>query len=434
MSVRRYPLRRLVPCVVLAAAAALTLSAIARGANGVITGKLAKTPAGKLYEPTVRVYRLAPNFDDIKVVVAPNGRFAVRARPGLYAVAQTGWARGKLRRLVKLVTVRSARVAAVATVKATPAPAKIRVSVGTIAVTDPTAPAAWGEGVQSLALADSAGIAPPGCGSFSTVVDRTQDPVFKEIIKELKLQTTRFFPAATQASARQALKNLPKYAPTHRVNGTIDRVSATSSSGTFRVTDMRTGKVIAQQRFELTGDNAAADLPGVAVKAMHELICNPNPPKLRVQVSGSFASQDIQASATLQASAEYEVVQRAGEPGNYDLVAPVTWTLGAVTVTDFPGSCVVSGGTPMQLIPMTGATVVLRDGTATAFLFPILGVSYVEAEPAPPIGCNGFGQVAVSAGAAPGITAKGPLGAAIPVSGGNGLGTFNVTVTVSPVT
>ena len=159
------------------------------------------------------------------------------------------------------------------------------------------------------------------------------------------------------------------------------------------------------------------------------------PRRLKIDLAASFAGADEEAAVTVTGTKSYTVVLRANEHSNYDLPAPASWTITAATAADQPGKCILAEGAQgFEVTPQPANTAaVLRDGTATVFLFSALAVRYTRVRPMPPGDCGlssptGPGETLASTGVQ---NIPVPLGVPTRFTGGDGLGTYDITVTVT---
>ena len=330
---------------VLACAFALTATASADGAvaKGTLRGAVPDAPAGKLFQPSVRVYQLTPAFADVRAPLAPNGRFNVKVAPGLYGVIITGWVAGRPKSAVRLVRVKSGKVAPVPKLKALPAITaevipSIRLSVGSIKPTDPSL------GYLNNALADI-GISDAPFDRFSKckmgLYEDRKYGRFNDILREIALGKSRFADPEFRAMAIRAEKNLKRYAPTVRLNGTVDTVAPGDNgpaSGNFQLVDLKTGKVIWSERISSA---SFFDLPGAAVSAAVSRLCDPNP------FPGTYAGTVSQTESTFGITLDWAgsfTYTRTSSKVNPDGSRDALYTLTAASVGKFDesGTCSTS--------------------------------------------------------------------------------------------
>lgn len=425
---------RLVALAAIALATVLPAAPALAAKTGVVTGSAPKAPAGKLFKPSVTAYRLTPTYDESFVRVRSNGAFRFVGAPGLYAVVVNGWLSGRPRSKVRIVRVRAGKASPLPAFRTAggTSPPPVRVGIGQMKVTVPNVDPFFGKGFHDMVASEFAVTPPAGC-TIAAVEDRKYGR-FNDVLRELALWNSRYASPGTRADYVKAVKTLKQWSPTHRVNGTIDTITANSASGTFRLVNLATGKVEWEQRLESTGGSAAFTLSDVVAAALFKRLCE-YPPRLQVDVTGTFTGANSEASGTLAATLSYVATARPGEPGNYDRPAS-NWTPGVATLTDAGDDCAETGGTGRQVIPETAGTgAVIRDGSVTVFLFPLLTVDHqrLDRTPMEPLCLEGPASLPISVGATPGITAVGPLSAPIRVTGAANGGTYDVTVTVTPL-
>jgi hypothetical protein len=225
-----------------------------------------------MFQPAIRVFRLTPTVGAVRVPISARGVYSARVAPGLYAVVLTGWVRGRTTTAVRLVRVKSGVVTRVKALTAAglnaTAPPPIRMSVGRIQLTNPSL-AYLKNSLADAAIAD-APFSRFGACKMAIVEDRKYGR-FNDILKEIALGKSRYADPAFRSLAIQAERNIKLNAPTVRLSGTVDKAGATSSSGVFRLTDMKTGKVIWTQRVNA---GHVFDLPGAAMAKAVNRLCS----------------------------------------------------------------------------------------------------------------------------------------------------------------
>lgn len=264
--------RRTAIAVAVAAAAIVALPSTGLAAKGTLRGSVADAPAGKMFQPAVRVYRLTPTYAAVRVPITARGIYSARVVPGLYAVVLTGWSKGKTTTATRLVRVKSGAVTKVKALKAAglnaTAPPSIRLSVGRVRATDPSLSYVK-SGFADIAITDAPYSRFDKC-KMGLYEDRKYGR-FKDILNEIALGKSRYADAEFRAMATRAEKNLKANAPTVRLNGTIDKAGTTSSSGTFSMVDLKTGKVIWSERVNA---GHVFDLPGAAIAKAVNRLCS----------------------------------------------------------------------------------------------------------------------------------------------------------------
>ena len=275
--VRRSPLAPVVT-VVAALAAAVALgappassvpsAATARAGTGTVTGTLTVPPASRrdVFAATAYLARLDRPGAIQPVPVSARGTFRTRTAPGLYSVVTSDYARKAPRSEARVVLVRSGHTVRVREHAVTSRRAgTTRVSVGRF--TPPAGADAdakyFAQGMSDLTITDLVQAVVPAGGCTKDVrvyEDRTYGR-FKDIIRELRLEASRFASPETRRAARAALRNLPKVAPTLRVMGAVTSLSETSAAGPVRVVDIASGRTV------FSKDISSASPLGLSVEA-----------------------------------------------------------------------------------------------------------------------------------------------------------------------
>lgn len=349
--------RRPVTLIALLCVLALTATAAAGPADGAVAkgtirGTVPKAPAGKLFPPTVRVYQLAPVIAAVRVPVAANGRFSVRATPGLYGLVISGWVAGRPKTAVRVVRVTRGATARIPTVKALartaaePIP-RIRLSVGSIRPTDPSL-AYLTPGLASLGIADAPFTRFAKC-KMGLYEDRKHGR-YGDILREIALGKSRFADPSFRAMAHAAERNLKRHTPTVRLNGTVDTVDPVNdnfAAGTFRLVDLKTGKVIWSERVT---SKALFDLPGAAVRAAVARLCDPNP--FPATYSGTISQNETAFGLTTLDWSGSFTYTRTNSQVNPDGSRNALYALTGASVTKFDesGICTTSTSSPNPTI------------------------------------------------------------------------------------
>ncbi|MCB0905503.1 MAG: hypothetical protein KDB63_00065 [Nocardioidaceae bacterium] len=244
----------------------------ARAAKATLKGKVPLPPArlSGYFRPSVRVAKLTGTTELTSVTVTRKGAFSTKVAPGMYAVITSAYHANKP---VQTVTVRSVKAGRTYSFRgARRAPQPIRVSVGQVAAPVGSGADAsyFAKGASAMAVTDL--VQSVGCHKSVGVYEDREFGRFDEVVKELKLQTTKHFPKPTRDQARQSLTNLRRYAPTHRITGSITSISAAGVSGTWTLTNLASGDVVT------TIDVNAADPFGFSVtgmRGMADALCKP---------------------------------------------------------------------------------------------------------------------------------------------------------------
>lgn len=194
-------------------------------------------PWAKRFPGTVFAMRLVPAQDQAAAVAGKNRRFRLSVQPGVYGVVTSHWKGKRAVPVAHLVRVKRGKTARLRGAGLTGSEALVSVGEvrgpGGIDLTS----------IMQTEMVEQAGAAP--C-DFSIVLDR-KDPRYQELLKELRLQTTPYFPEKTRREAQQALRNQAALAPQYRVEGDITRAGGSYSgaaAGTFRLVQAATGTVL----------------------------------------------------------------------------------------------------------------------------------------------------------------------------------------------
>jgi hypothetical protein len=264
---RRFWIRAVVPALAAGLAAAPCVAAPA--GFGTLTGRTPPS-AGVLARhlpPSVLALRLAPGLGQAAVVPNAARRWSLRVEPGPYAIVTTTWgARGAVTS-VSLATVRrGARVRVAAGEPATATAA--RVSIGSVR-------GPGGQDLEPLVTTSLVSAAETAPCDYEVVVDR-QSRGYKEVLKELQFNTTKYFPEATRRAAVKALRSQAALSPQYTVQGTVTDLGGPYSgatSGTFRLVQTGSGKVIWEERISLQ-DGGSEGLFDLLAKAVNRAVCD----------------------------------------------------------------------------------------------------------------------------------------------------------------
>ena len=245
-----------------------------------------------------KAYRLAPDVESYSWRYPGPGTFAQKVPGGLYAVVVTTQTARKQGSSVRILKVPGARAAAADRSALAAVAAGVRMSVGGVVLTNPAGVAQrFPNGsplyVDSIVVTDMVQY-DPDC-EIGVFEDRKFGR-FREVVQELKLQTTEAFPASTRALAKRALANLKSYAPQYRLSGSIpaEANSFDLAGGTahFVLTDTRTGEVLWSMSYPVTPGTGLFDMPGstglspLAAFLAGRALCNE--PPVPTTISGEF--------------------------------------------------------------------------------------------------------------------------------------------------
>lgn len=220
---------------------------------------------GKRFPATVMALRLVPAGAQSAALPGKNRRFRLSLPPGVYGVVTTHWQGRRALPQAHLVRVKARKTSRLSSAQL--AGGGPIVSVGQVR-------GPGGTDLTSVLLAgmiDQADASP--CG-FSMGLDRS-DLAYQEVLKELKLNTTKYFSDKVRAEARQALKDQAAYTPQYRVDGTVTQASGEHSgraSGTFRLVQAATGAVLMEKQISFS-DSGTTELFKAAAQDLGKAIC-----------------------------------------------------------------------------------------------------------------------------------------------------------------
>jgi hypothetical protein len=253
----------------LAAAAAVLTVAPRATAVATLDGRVEASTgplAGKLPASVVAI-GLVPAGEQAAARPARNRRYQLRVSPGIYGVVTTTWKGQRAVTRARIVRARAGKRTAVPAIRREAATAA-RVAIGRVQ-------GPGGVDLSSLILGDLVKQADNAPCDFDVVVDQS-DPAYQEILKELRLQTTPNFPDATRRSALKALNAQAALKPQYRVEANITQVGdlfSGPSSGTFRLVQAATGKVLYEERISFN-DAGSTMFFQAAANALTRAICD----------------------------------------------------------------------------------------------------------------------------------------------------------------
>lgn len=384
--------------------------------TGTIRGAVGPPPASQSrFHGAVVAVRLAPAYGEVAQAIGPGNAFRLSAAPGLYVVSTTGWRGRALRTTTSVVSVASGRPGRpVRRQAAVPAPTPVRVSVGGIhslaADASPEAlmSQAWDSLMAVDLLAARQGRTPSCEGRVSQVVDRRYGRLYGEAVKELRLQTTRYFSAADRASARSALANLHRYAPTVRLTGTVEVDSPTRSAATMRLEDPRTGRTTWEQRVEVAGDVYA--LSEAIAKAAADRLCTPGYDVAIALRTDLTAATHTATGAITTSLVATSTPAGAGDPTSFEATGPVAYegtTFASTIGCPYIDPVIVPGNLTVTLTATAPGRLSVRWGLTGAGTGPSVTAS---------IACPDAPAVAGQPG--PTLVAPAPLAFTLPADGG----------------
>lgn len=236
--------------------------------KGTIKGSL-KMPARArrdVFSSTAYVARLDKPGAIQPVALSARGTFKTKVAPGLYSVVTSEYARKAPRTDASVVLVRSGRTVRTRASGLRAGP--VRVSVGRF--TPPARADAdaryFARGLSDLMIGDvfeqlrEVG----SCRKEVRLYEDRKYGRYRDVLKELRLEASRFASPETRKRARAALRNLPKLAPTLRVMGSVTSLSATSATGQVKLVHITSGRTVfsrdisSSSPFDLSVDAAAA--------------------------------------------------------------------------------------------------------------------------------------------------------------------------------
>lgn len=320
------------------------------------TGVLAATvPAGVVATP------LSPGRAAAGRAVGRDRRYSLRLAPGLWLLTATTWGRrgpvetGEVLR----VPAGGRRVVGFQTT----VPTAVIVSVGR--VMDPTG--AWDVGhIVDVELAEAAESAP--C-DYVLAVDR-ESRAYREVLKELRVSTSRYVRPQDRAVARAALRTLAGTRPNYRVEGAFTALDGVGTTeGRFRVVDTVTGRVVWSDTVRSgSGSRAAARLLAVDVS---KAVCGA-PTAFAGTITSTITAPDAPGTWTLNAAAVFVLSDGGERTGHYALEYRVASLRGTVAYhADTGGGCTLDASYTGSDFGVDNGSLVLRayeDGHRTYLL------------------------------------------------------------------
>ena len=271
--------------------------------KGTIKGTV-KTPAASrsdVFAATAYVARLDRPGEIQPVAVSERGAFKVKVAPGLYSVVTSGYARKAPDADASVVLVRSGRtVSARAPHGESRRAGPVRISVGRFS---PPAGADadaryFAKGIADLTIVDLVHTLTEvgDCQKDVRVYEDRKYGRYEEVLKELKLQASKYADQETRSKAQAALRNLPNFAPTLRVMGTITSVSQTSATGQVRVVHIKSGKTVFSQDIS---SGAPFDLSEEATAAVTDFLCEVDVDTVPGALNGTFSGSVTTSTQSL---------------------------------------------------------------------------------------------------------------------------------------
>ncbi|MCC6831892.1 MAG: hypothetical protein IT200_11155 [Thermoleophilia bacterium] len=357
-------MRRLLTTTV-AATALLGGAVTAQAATGTLTGLLPKStgplakklPAGMVATPLFKGTSTAAQ------TVGRNRRFTLKLTPGLWLLTSTTWGPKGAVEKGELVQVKAGRRRAIAMQTTSTA---VNMSVGKIM--DPTG--TWD--VSSLVDVEMGEAADDAPCDYIVSVDR-KGRGYQEVLKELKLNTTKYFPPQVRAQAKKALASLAGTAPQYRVEGRFTALGEQqrgATSGEFRLVDTKTGQVIWKETIS-TADGGHQDVMKRLANSVSKAICGA-PVAFAGNIKSTVTVSGADSTWTANLAAVF-LLDDGGDRGSfYELSYTIASLSGSVVfhATDGQG-CVLDAAYNGSTFGVSNGTVILRvyaDGHRTYHL------------------------------------------------------------------
>jgi len=349
-------IRRLLATTV-AATALLGGAVTAQAATGTLTGLVAKSsgPLAKKLPAGIVATPLFRGASTEAQAVGRNRRFTLKLTPGLWLLTSTSWGPKGAVEKGELVQVKARRRRAVALATT---PTAVNMSVGKIM--DPTN--TWDiSGIVDVEMGEAADSAP--C-DYIVSVDR-QGRGYQEVLKELRLNTTKYFPEQTRAAAGKALKSLAGTAPQYRLEGKFTALSeqlSGSTAGEFRLVDTKTGKVIWSETIS-TGDGGHGDVLKRLANSVSKAICGA-PLAFAGNIKSTVTISGADSTWTANLAAVFLLAGGGEKAGFFELGYTIASLSGTVTYHAADGQgCVYD-------VTYNGSTFGVSNGTILLRVFP----------------------------------------------------------------
>ncbi len=346
----------------LAMATALAVGLWAGGASaapkpGTVTGTVDRS-TGPLAKKLTAGVVATPLFKGASVAgqrVTANRRYSLKLAPGFWLVTANTWGRRGPVESAELVQVKAGKRRAVA-LQATPT--AVIMSVGKIM--DPTN--TWDiSQVVDVEMAEAADNAP--C-DYIVAVDR-QGRGYQEVLKELRLNTTEYFPAEVRSAARKALASQAGTRPQYRLEGKFTALSEQlrgTTSGEFRLVDTKTGRTIWKDTIS-TRDGGSRTVGQLLAGAVSKAICGA-PIAFSGNIKSTVTVDGADSTWTVNLAAVFVLSDGGEKPNFYELVYDIASLSGTVTyhATDAQG-CIVDA-------TYDGSAFTINNGSVTLRVFP----------------------------------------------------------------
>jgi len=423
-----------------------TTDAAAAARSGVVTGTVTPTPAAfaSRFRPLVLAYRMDVPGDVRSVVPAANGSFRLTLPTGLWAVTKPTWVNGQVSYVGHAVPVTGGGTTAFRSSLRTGAhvaPFRVTTEGWTTGGEFPSETGPGYEDLMAIGLLDAFN---KSCGAIDSpaqeaaVVANREGRVFKAIQTEIKLGRSRYADAQARAMAKSAVTKLQAWAPTHKVSGSI---SSTTTNGvrtdtaTVRLVNLKTGRTDWQNTYSKDDDNGFwSDVADTAGADIANALCGV-PPGLHISATAEVRGEDEDAAATASLTAEYDVWSRPGEPTNYEVESPVTWTITNSTFTG-KGACPKVAGPPQNMTTSVsvgqGAAVISDEKPRMVKVFIASTVQVDWRKTPPPDECTGDGSLLLLFNA---LNLTVPLNGSASAKGSTMPGvTYDIAAKVTPLT
>lgn len=266
-----------------------------------LKGKIAGfTPATASGIPTsVKIFNIYDPEQSQSTELSGSASYSFNVTPGPYAIVSTVWdaAGTSYRNKVKIKVVqkkkRKNRDALTSrSLRAAAPPDGPTISVGNIRWVNgggqpylnyDQSPWRW----DSIFLTDL--VAVPRSCSFHVVEDR-EFGLYNEILKELKLQSSKFIDPSMRINYKKALRTLDLWAPLYRLTGSVVSSDDKFSNGAtvnMQLIELASGKVKWQRSYSATGENFISLSERVA-RDVERFICGNELPS---EIRGSYTSK-----------------------------------------------------------------------------------------------------------------------------------------------
>ena len=270
--------------IVFAFSAIGTIASDGFAQNGTISGTGPKVK--KFLAGSTRLYSLASTATFARELTA-NRSYKLTVPAGPYVVISEVLGKNENAVTLKVVSAGKGKRAVVQQRAAIASPPAVRVSVGNILLKTPTGKTIKSTSgknitVDGLVIADLLN-SNNSCG-FAVFEDR-QFGRFKDILKEVKLQSSKF--AKDRINLKEALAVLNANAPQYRLTGSVEVTpdqEELTGNASLQIVNLETGEIVWQKTFT-NGEKSFAKFSEPLAQAAADALCIPR------EISGTFTGK-----------------------------------------------------------------------------------------------------------------------------------------------